>query len=179
MLLIPDEQKEMLREDILKTCLPIRPIRSQPKVIRIDSAPGFKSHKNDEFLQSSYLNRGRQSKKPYQQLCCREAVQDIERELLKVDPTGSQVSSASLMIACCALNSRLGSLGFSPRKVLYHPDQSTNECIHFDDIDLIDQQYHRDAPATIYTANDPRLLTTPIDFIKRWRLAASCTFIWT
>ena len=61
--LIPDEQMEMLWEDILKTCLPIRPIRSPSEVVGTDSGPAFKSLENYEFL-PSYLNRGRQSKKP-------------------------------------------------------------------------------------------------------------------
>ena len=42
-LLIPDERKEKLRDAILKTCLPIRPIANPPAISRVDSAPGFKS----------------------------------------------------------------------------------------------------------------------------------------
>ena len=73
-----------------------------------------------------------------------KAVQDIERKLPNVYPIGSLVSSASLTIACCALNSWLGSLRLSPREVLNNLDQFTNERIHFNDKDLIDIA---DAPA--------------------------------
>ena len=54
MIIIPDEQKEML-EAILKICLPIGPIKCPPRVVRTDSASGFKSLENDEFLQNHHI----------------------------------------------------------------------------------------------------------------------------
>ena len=142
-LLIPDEQKETLREAILKTYLPIKLIRDPPAVVRIDSAPGFKSLENDEFLLSHHISiEVGDPKNPNNNPVAEKAVQDIEREV-KVDPTGPQVSSASLAITCCALNCGLASLGLSPREVLYHRDQFSDEHVHFDDNDLIDQQHRR------------------------------------
>ena len=149
MLLIPDEQKEMW-EAILKICLPIRPIRDPPTVVRTDSASGFKSLQNNEYLQNHHiLIEVGNPKNLHNNPVIKKAVQDIERVILKVDPTGSQVSSASITIACCTLNNRLGSLGLSPRKVFYHQDQFTNKHIHFDDMDLTDQQHCQ------YTSNHP------------------------
>ena len=66
----------------------------------------------------------------------------------------NQVSSASHKIACCALNSRFGSLSLSPREVLYQRDQFTDERIHFNDMDLIDQRHRR--RTSNHAPNDPK-----------------------
>lgn len=55
-LLIPNEQKDTLRETILKTCLPIRPTINPPTVIKTDSAPSFKSLKNDGVLLTHHIS---------------------------------------------------------------------------------------------------------------------------
>ena len=118
-------------ETILKTCLPIRPIRGSSGVVRTDSAPCFKSLENDEFLLSHHISiEVDNPKNPNNNAVLEKAVQDIKREFLKVDPTGSLVSSASLTIACCVLNSRLGSLGLHPHQRThtlrwYEPDRPT------------------------------------------------------
>ena len=128
---------------MLKICLPIRLIRALPTVIRTDSASGFKSLENDEFQQNHHiLIEVGNPKNPHNNPVVKNAVQDIERVILKFDPTGSQVSSASIKIACCASNSRLGSLGLFPRRVFYYQEQFTNKHIHFN-MDLIDQQHCR------------------------------------
>ena len=69
-LLIPGEQRKTLREAILMTCLPIRSIRGSPTIIRTDSAPGFKSLKNDEFLHShhSFMQEANFLKQFYQNM---------------------------------------------------------------------------------------------------------------
>ena len=72
-----------------------------------------------------------------------KAVQNIEKEPLKVDPTGVKVSSVSLAITCCILKCRVGSLRLSPREILYHRDQFTDKRIHFNDMDLITKQYQK------------------------------------
>ena len=79
MLLIQNEQKEMLWEAILMICLPIRPIRGPPTVLRTDSASGFKSLENDEFLQNHHiLIAVVNQKNPNNNPVAKKAVQDIE-----------------------------------------------------------------------------------------------------
>ena len=122
----------------MKTCLPIRPIASSPAIIRTDSAPGFKSLVGDKsLLEHNITVEVGNPKNANSNPVAEKAVQDVEKELLRVDPTGAQVSSTTLAVACCTLNSRVGALGLSPREVLFHRDQFTNERIDFEDMDLI------------------------------------------
>ena len=143
-ILVPDERKETLRDAILKTCLTIRPIANQPATVRTDSASSFKALVNDKFLRENNIvveigNPKNKNSNPVAE----KAVQDMEKELLKIDPTGARVSSTALAIACNNLNTRIGSLGLSPREILFRRDQFTSEHIHFEDMDLITKRQHK------------------------------------
>ena len=79
-LLITDEQKATLRDAILKTCLPIRPLTGPPAVIRTDPAPGFASLNNDEILRQHHIviEVGR-VKNPNKNPVAEKAVLELER----------------------------------------------------------------------------------------------------
>ena len=112
-------------------------------IIWVDSASGSKFlEKNKSLLSHHILIEIGNPKNLNSNPIAEKAIQDIEKEL-KTDPTGAQVSSVSLAIACYTLNCRDGSLGLSPWEILYHRDQPTNECIHFDDKNLITKQHYK------------------------------------
>ncbi|CAE1317265.1 unnamed protein product [Acanthosepion pharaonis] len=143
-LLIQNVQRDTLRDTILRTCLQTRPINSPPAVVRTDSASGFKAHTSDKLLRHYNISIEIGScKNPSSNHVVEKAVQDVEEEILKMDSAEGQVSSASLVIATNRLNARIRSCGLSPRKILYHRNQFTSECISFEDMDLIKLQHHK------------------------------------
>ena len=52
-----------------------------------------------------------------------KANQELEKELLKVDPTGNPVTAVNLLQAVCLLNSRIRSCGLSSREMFLGRDQ--------------------------------------------------------
>ena len=64
------------------------------------------------------------------------AVQEVEEELLKLDPRGSAVSQSMLAIATSNLNAKLRSRGLSAREMLYQRDQFSNAQISMSDEDF-------------------------------------------
>ena len=51
--------------------------------------------------------------------------QELELELLRIDPTGSPVSTVTLQDAVHSLNTRIRNRGLSARKILFCRDQVT------------------------------------------------------
>ena len=68
-------------------------------------------------------------------------VEEVQRELLKQDPTGGQVNDLSLASATARLNARIRSRGLSAREMLFQRDQFTNDQIPLQDMDLITEQH--------------------------------------
>jgi len=141
-LIISNEQADSLREGILKLCIPIRPTDGPSSVIRVDPAPGFVSLKDNEELKSFgiTLDIGR-VKNINKNPVAERAVQELEAEILKHDPSGGPISDLKLSIATARLNTRIRSRGLSSREMLFQRDQLTNDQIPVSDRDLILKQH--------------------------------------
>ena len=62
-----------------------------------------------------------------------KANQELEKELLKVEPTGNPISAVVLLQAVCLLNSRIRSCGLSSREMFLGRDQVTGSHLKFSD----------------------------------------------
>lgn len=140
-LLLKDERKESLRDGLLQLFIGITPLDGPLSVIRTDSASGFKPLAQlvgDELLQRHNLcvelgEAKNISKNPVAE----RAVQEVEEELLRADPTGKPVSEVSLAVVTARLNSRIRSRGFAAREMLFHRDMFSSDQLELKDRDLI------------------------------------------
>ena len=140
--IIPDENHTTLRSGLVELCLPMRPYEGPPAKIRVDPAPGFKSLRNDEQLLQLKLSidMGREKNRNKNPVA-EKAVQEVEIELLKQNPSGGPVSSLALAIAVNCLNSRIRSRGLSAYEMWSQRNQFNNHQINVSDKELIDLQH--------------------------------------
>ena len=96
----------------------------------MDNAPGFRALMGDRVL-ASHIN-----KNPFAEKCN----QELELELLKVDPTSSPVAQLTLQKAIGSLNSRIRNRGLSAKEIVLCRDQVTHELLQINDSALSKQQ---------------------------------------
>ncbi len=81
-------------------------------------------------------------KNPNKNPVAERAVQEVEAEILKQDPSGGQISEIALCNAIARLNARIRGRGLSSREMLFQRNQLTNEQIPICDQELIAKQYN-------------------------------------
>ena len=142
--LIQNEQHTTLRDALLTLCVTLHAVEGPPASIRVDPAPGFQSLVNDTILQGYGISIDiGDSKNKNKNPVAERAVQEVEIELLKLDPAGNPVSSVSLAIAVSHLNSRLHASGLSSREMWSQRDQFSNQQIVLSDSTLINEHHDR------------------------------------
>ena len=109
--------------------------------IRVDPAPGLASLRNDQSLKEHgiVVDIGREknlNKNPVAE----RAVQELEQELLKMQPEKGPVSQVTLALATSAMNSRVRRDGLSSRKLWTQRDQFTGNQFPVSDEALIQSQ---------------------------------------
>ena len=139
--LIEDERHESLRSALIRLCIELRPLDGPPAIIRTDPASGFKTLIDDKLLQHHRISIeiGR-IKNTNKNPVAERAVQELEAELLRLNPLGGTVSPLDLSIATATLNARIRSRGLSSREMWFQRDQFSNMQLPLDDRDLIIQQ---------------------------------------
>ena len=138
---IERETRQDLRDAIICLTAGLRNLGNQAIHIRIDCAPGLVPLADDPVLtkQGITLDIGRVKNKNKNPVAER-AIQELEREILKVAPEGGQLSCLTLALATAHLNFRVRSSGLSAREVWTQRDQMTGEQLPFVDRTLISQQ---------------------------------------
>ena len=96
---VANESHDALHEAIVSLCIPLVPLDGPRAVIRADPAPGFVAPLNDPELHRLriHIEMGRvknRNKNPVAE----KAVQEFQRELLCIDPSGAPVSLSSLLL---------------------------------------------------------------------------------
>ena len=136
--IIPDEKACSLRDHLIKE---IQMIRAPSCVIRVDNAPGFVSLVNDELLLQNgiHLELG-QVKNPNKNPVAEKCNQELELELLRLDPSGKPVSYSSLQKVVRTLNTRIRNRGLSAREILFCRDQNTGQHLSVNDAALSAEQ---------------------------------------
>ena len=116
-------------------------LRTSQCVIRVDNAPGFLPLRSDEQLSSRgiTLDFGR-IKNPNKNPVAEKCNQELETELLRLDPSGSPVSEITLQDAIHFLNTRVRNRGLSAKELLYCRDQVTLQPLTVVDADMSTQQ---------------------------------------
>ena len=140
--ILENEQASTLREGLILLCSELCPLDGPNSVIRVDPAPGFQSLENDKLLQNCRLSieigrRKNVNKNPVAD----RAIQELEEELLKLDPMGKAVSRMALARATLHLNSKIRSRGISSREMLFQRDQFSHKQIPISDESLIIEQH--------------------------------------
>jgi hypothetical protein len=140
--LIQDERHQSLRDALVRLCFELRPLDGPPAVIRTDPAPGFKVLVNDPRLRSHrlFIEIGRVKNNDKNPVAER-AVQELQNELLRQDPSDGYVSPLAISTATASLNSRIRSCGLSAREMWYQRDQFSNSQLPVDDRQLITSQH--------------------------------------
>ena len=111
-------------------------------VIRTDPAPGFVCLAQDKLLQQHRITvEIGHIKNVNKNPVAKKGVQEVEDELIRLDPLGGPVTALNLSIATANLNARIRSRGLSAHEMWYHQDQCTNQQIPIHDQQLIQSQY--------------------------------------
>eukprot|EP00918_Siedleckia_nematoides_P075560 GHVU01165387.1.p1 GENE.GHVU01165387.1~~GHVU01165387.1.p1 ORF type:complete len:409 (-),score=26.42 GHVU01165387.1:8-1234(-) len=144
--LIEDERSDTLRAVIIQLCIELRPLDGPTAVVRTDPAPGFAALANDKQLHLQRINieLGR-IKNRNENPVAERAVQEVEQELLRQDPSArvALVTPLTLSIAIARLNSRVRRQGLSSREIWTQRDQFTNEQLPIVDRNIILDQHNK------------------------------------
>ena len=132
--IVPDEKSDTLRDALARLVVGLHPLDGPKAVIRVDPAPCFVSLRNTNALQhlgvSVEVGRVRNANK---NPVAEKAVQELEEELLRQEPSGGPVNELDLAVATARLNSRIRSQGLSSRELWTQRNQFTNEQIPLSD----------------------------------------------
>ena len=90
-----------------------------------------------------------------------KAVQELEIELLRLDPLGGGVSEVTAAVASANLNSRIRSRGLSSREMWYPRDQFSNRQLPVSEEDLISKQHDQRLINHPYSMNSKAPLALP------------------
>lgn len=120
--------------------------------IRTDPAPGFQALCNDSSLHDARLQiELGQAKNKNKNPVAERAIQELQEELMRQDPTGNPVSPHSLARATANLNAKLRQLGLSAREIILQRDQFTGSQLPICDDDIINAKQSsrsQNAPAS-------------------------------
>ena len=136
--IIPNEKHETLRSAVISnTSL----FKIQPTTVHADSASGFKTLKNDHQLRMNgiSLELG-YVKNPNKNSVIDKAIQELELELLKIEPKSAPISNETLQSSVSTLNHRIRNRGLSAYEILFQRDQVSGAQISFDDELLVVEQ---------------------------------------
>ena len=140
--LLNDEKHISLREGLLAACLNLCPLDGPPAIIRTDSAPGFRALCDDHILTKKNLTiEFGNTKNPNKNPVAEKAVQEVEEEILKIQPGGGIISCTTLSICTANLNCRICQRGLSSREILTQRDQFNNTQVPVHDRYIIVAQY--------------------------------------
>ena len=141
---LDNERHDSLRDGLIRLSIELRPLDGPPAVIRTDAAPGFVSLVDDQLLRHHHLTIevGRiknKNKNPVAE----KAIQELEEEILRIDPSGGSITSLTLSIATANLNARVRSRGLSSREMWYQRDQFSNQQLPVLDHQIIQSQHQQ------------------------------------
>lgn len=138
---IESEQHSDIREGIIMLISNLRPSIQSPVSIRVDTAPGLQSLKQDAILTklNIHLDFGR-TKNPNKNPVAEKCVRELGNEILQLNPDGGAISPSVLSVATSNLNMRIRNRGLSAWEIVHQRDQFDGSQLPFMDQDLADQQ---------------------------------------
>lgn len=162
---IEDERHESLRNALIKLCIEMRPLDGPFATVRVDGAPGFLALRDDSSLHKYRiaLEIGR-TKNVNKNPVGERAVQELENEILRIEPGGGPISTVNLAAAVASLNTRIRGRGLSAREMWTQRDQFTLSQLPVQDLRLISEQNAqrtRNHPYSEYSKAPMRNLSKP------------------
>ncbi len=141
--LIENEQKDQLRDTMIKLMYGMCPLEGPPVVVRCDGASGFTALQDDkELLKYGITVEVGRIKNSNKNPVAEKAIRELEDELIRLSPQGGIISSKVLAVATATLNTRVRARGFSSREMWLQRDQFSNDQILFKDRELIMKQHN-------------------------------------
>ena len=139
---VPNEKQESLRQGLIQLVVNYK--HPDGCEVRVDHAKGFEALKNDKVLLNLgiTLDFGRVKNKN-QNSCVDKAIQELEKEIIRLAPEGGMISLGTLAIAISNLNHRVRSNGLCAKEVLVKRDMFTNEQLSLDDRQIQDFKYDK------------------------------------
>ena len=133
-----NETAEELKNGILLCCLPLQFNQSE---VRVDCATGLKKLAVNSSLKEYgiTLDVGH-AKNVNKNPVAERANQELELELLKVDPSGNPVTAVVLLQAVCSLNTRIRANGLSSKEMFTRRDQTSGDHLKFSDSHIAEKQ---------------------------------------
>lgn len=162
-LILQDERYHTLRDALICLCIQLRPLDGPPAIIRTHPASGFKALVNDQLLQRHriILEIGN-PKNPNKNPVAERAIQELETEILRLEPLGGAVTAVTLAVSTANLNSRIHSRGLSSREMWwYQCDQFSNCQLPMSDHDLIARQHDQRLTNHPHSTKSKFLLAQP------------------
>ena len=120
-----DETSSSLRNGLLiSTCN----IRTASSTVRVDNAPGYLHLKEDPTLKKHGVSLDfKRIKNKNANSVIDKGIQELEHEILNVDPSGGPLTNVQLQFVVETLNTRIRNRGLSAREILYQRYQHTNK----------------------------------------------------
>jgi len=153
--LIPNEQKETLREVLIETTAELKCLDGC--VVRVDGGTAFVSLVKDIFLskQDIHLEEGRvknRNKNPIAE----KAIQELEIEIKRCHPDGAPLTCSQLARCTAILNRRVRNRGLSAREILLQRDDMTGTKIMVSDeamsTSLLEKRLNNHGPSALSQA---------------------------
>ena len=139
---IKDEKKETLREGLVEIIYRFKP--NMKTIVRVDCHSSFKALKDDKLLQNlGIVIQLGDEKNVNKNGVAEKAIQELENEILKVNPKNMLLDEILLSKATFNLNSKIRFTKRSSKELLFKRDQTTGDALEIKDIEISDTQYKR------------------------------------
>ena len=139
---VRSEKASDLLEGAISLLLPLHPSEGPMTTVRTDPAPGFQSLFNNQPLKEKGIifELGR-IKNPNKNPIADKAIQELENEILRLEPTESPITTSQLNLALNRLNSRIRSHGLSSYELMFRRNQFTAGLLNNSDNEIIASQH--------------------------------------
>ena len=132
--IIMSEKAEDLKDGLISTTSSVR--KKTNITIRVDNAPGFKSLVNskDKDLDNLDITLELSDNKNKNGVAIVDkAIQELEKELVRISPEEQPITPAELAKATLAVNSRIRNRNLSAYEIMFCREQNTGSNINLDD----------------------------------------------
>ena len=140
---IKSEKAEHLLEGIIVLTSALHPSDGPPAVIRADPAPGFQNLALTQPLKDRGITfELGHTKNPNKNPVADKAIQELEDELVRIEPSENPITLSQLTLAVSSLNSRIRLHGLSAYELMFRRNQYTATDLDNKAKDIIDAQHN-------------------------------------
>jgi len=124
---LKSEKAQHLLEGVITSISPLHPTEGPTTTIRVDPAPGFQSLVLTQPLKEKGITfeQGR-IKNPNKNPVIDKAIQELEEEIVRIEPSERPISENQLTFAVTNLNARIRQHGLSAYELMFRRNQFTD-----------------------------------------------------